>query len=131
MLWFLRILFLSVLSSMIAVTGWASMRCPLFDIPGEVATHPWFIATLLDAYWGFITFYVWLAWKEQGLAARVLWFPAVLALGNLAMAVYFLRELFAVKPADGLTPVFTRRHHGRAALPALLVAAAGGVYLLA
>jgi len=131
MIWTLRILFLVVLGTMFAVTGWASWQCPLFSIPREVWTHPWFVATLVDAYWGFITFYVWAAWKEQNAVARALWLLAVLALGNIAMAIYFLRELFALKPGDDLAPLFTRRNPGTLLLPALLVAGSVGVYLLA
>ena len=85
MLIFIRALFVTVIVSMLAVTGWASTQCALFDIPREVFTHPWFIATLFDAYWAFITFYVWVAWKEQTTAARVLWFiDNTCALGSLA-----------------------------------------------
>lgn len=131
MIWTLRILFLAILGSMLAVTSWASWQCALFSIPREVVTHPWFIATLVDAYWAFITFYVWAAWKEQGPGARGLWLLAVLALGNIAMAAYFLRELFAVKPTDDLALVFTRRNPGHLVLPGALVAASIGVYLLA
>ena len=61
MLWLLRILFLTVIVSMLSVISWASAQCALFDIPREVFTHPWFIATLIDAYWAFIAFYVWVA----------------------------------------------------------------------
>jgi hypothetical protein len=131
MIWFLRILFLAVLGSMLAVTSWASLQCALFDIPREVYAHPWFIATLVDAYWGFITFYVWAAWKEQGNAARALWLLAVLALGNIAMAAYFLRELFAAKPGDDLSLVFTRRNPGRLVLPGVLVGVSVAIYTLA
>ena len=117
--------------SMLAVTTWASLHTPIFAIPREVFTHPWFIATLFDAYWAFIAFYVWAAWKEQSAAARVGWFIAIIALGNIAMAAYLLRELFAV-PADGpLDPVFTRRNAGSVLLPVLLAVAGVGVYLLA
>ncbi len=131
MIIFLRALFLVVIASMLAVTSWASMHTPLFSIPREVFTHPWFIATLFDAYWAFVAFYVWVAWKEQSLAARILWFVAIIALGNIAMAAYFLRELFRV-PADGsLDPVFTRRNAGTLVLPAALSAASVAVYLLA
>lgn len=131
MVWTLRILFLFVLGTMLAVTSWASWQCPLFSIPREVWTHPWFLATLVDAYWAFITFYIWAAWKEQGGAARALWLLAVLALGNIAMAIYFLRELFTLKPGDTVAPVFTRRNPGHLVLPGVLVAASIGVYLLA
>lgn len=131
MIVFLRCLFLVVIASMLAVTGWASLHTPLFSIPRSVLGHPWFIATLFDAYWAFVTFYVWVAWKEQGLAARVLWFVAIIALGNIAMAAYFLRELFSV-PANGpLDALFTRRHPGRVLLPSLLAGAGAAIYLLA
>ena len=131
MIIFLRALFVVVIASMLAVTTWASLHTPIFSIPRDVFTHPWFIATLFDAYWAFIAFYVWVAWKEQSAAARIGWFVAIIALGNIAMAVYMLRELFAV-PADGpLDPVFTRRNAGSVLLPVLLGAAGVGVYLLA
>jgi hypothetical protein len=131
MIIFLRVLFVVVIASMLAVTTWASLHTPIFSIPRDVFTHPWFIATLFDAYWAFIAFYVWVAWKEQSAAARIGWFVAIIALGNIAMAVYLLRELFAV-PADGpLDPVFTRRNAGSVLLPVLLGAAGVGVYLLA
>lgn len=131
MIWTLRILFFVVLGTMLAVTSWASWQCPLFLIPREVWTHPWFVATLVDAYWAFITFYVWAAWKEQSGAARGLWLLAVLALGNIAMAVYFLRELFSLDPKGDVAPLFTRRNPGRLILPGALVLGAIGVYLLA
>ena len=131
MIIFLRALFVVVIASMLGVTTWASLHTPIFSIPREVFTHPWFIATLFDAYWAFIAFYVWVAWKEQSAAARVGWFVAIIALGNIAMAAYLLRELFAV-PANGpLDPVFTRRNAGSVLLPVLLAVAGVGVYLLA
>jgi len=131
MLWFLRILFFVVLCSMLWVTSWASLRGSIFAIPRDVFTHPWFIATLFDAYFGFLTFYVWQAWKEQSFIARVLWFIAVMLLGNLAMSIYLLVELFRIKESSQLAEVITRRNPGRLALPASLVAAALGIYLVA
>ena len=130
MLWFLRILFLTVIVSMLAVTGWASSQCALFAIPREVFTHPWFIATLFDAYWAFIAFYVWVAWKEQTTAARILWFVAIILLGNLAMAAYMLVELFRIQKIDQLGEVFSTRRPGRITLPAVLSALGVIVYLL-
>ena len=49
MILLLRSLFLFVLASMLAVTSWASWRCPLFAVPRDVFAHPWFVATLFDA----------------------------------------------------------------------------------
>lgn len=131
MILFLRGLFLVVLLSMLAVTSWASLHTSLFAIPREVVSHPWFIATLFDAYWAFIAFYVWVAWKEQSPAARVLWFLAIVALGNISMSVYFLRELFRVPASGSFDVVMTRRNPGAALLPAIMVGIGVVVYLLA
>lgn len=131
MIWFLRVLFAVVIGSMLWVTSWASGQCALFAIPREVFTHPWFIATLFDAYWGFITFYVWVAWKERALAARILWFLAIILLGNLAMAAYLLRELFAVDSSAGLDRVITQRNVGHLVLPSVLTVLSLAVYWLA
>lgn len=127
----LRVLFTAILVVMIAVIGWASSRCALFDIPREVATHPWFIATLVDAYLAFIAFWVWLAWKEGTLAARVLWLFAILLWGNPAIALYMLRELARVRrEGGGLEAVFTRKRPGALTFPAVLLVLAVAVYLL-
>lgn len=131
MLWFLRSLFLLVLASMLAVTSWAGSRCSLMHIPPDVLHHPWFIATLADAYWAFITFYIWVAWKEAAPAARFLWFFAILLLGNIAMATYVLVELFRVPSSGLLRDVLTRRNPGRVALPAIFCAIGVAVYCLA
>ncbi|WP_050024440.1 DUF1475 family protein [Verrucomicrobium sp. BvORR034] len=96
---FLRVFFIVVLVSMLSVTIWASMQGALWKVPREVATHPWFIATLFDAYWGFLTFYCWVFYLERSLPARMLWLVAILLLGNIAMAVYALIRLIRL-PAD-------------------------------
>jgi hypothetical protein len=120
MIVFLRVFFLIVLASMLAVTSWASLRCPLFAVPRETATHPWFIATLVDAYWGFLTFYVWVCYKQTAWAARAAWLVAILLLGNIAMSAYCLRELFRA-PRDGaLADVLTRRDAALGVLGPLL-----------
>ena len=127
----LRTLFVIVIASMLAVTSWASLHTPLFEIPREIFTHPWFIATLCDAYWAFITFYVWVAWKEPSPTTRVLWFIAIIALGNISMSAYLLRELFRVPTSGPLGDVFTRPSTGGLLLPSLLTAVSATVYLLA
>jgi hypothetical protein len=131
MVWFLRVLFVGVLGSMLWVTTWASLHTPLFDIPPEVWKHPWFIATLVDAYWAFTAFYIWVAWKEQSAAARVLWFVAIMLLGNIAMAIYMIDELFSVDSHTELTKIVTRRNEGKFFLPGALAALGIAVLMFA
>lgn len=109
MIIFLRIFFTLVLVSMLWVTSWASMQCVLWETPRAVATHPWFIATLFDTYWGFLTFYVWLAYKERSWTAKILWLIAILLLGNIAMSIYLLIQLFRVPTSAKLEEVLLRR----------------------
>ena len=52
-------------------------------------------------------------------------------LGNIAMSLYVLAELFHLRTSAQLSEVITRRNPGRLPLPAALVAAAIGIYLLA
>lgn len=109
MIIFLRVFFIAVLVAMLGVTSWASMHVPLWETPREVVGHPWFIATLFDTYFGFLIFYLWVAYKETGIVARVLWLLAILLLGNIAMAVYALIQLFKVPANAPIESVLLRR----------------------
>lgn len=126
----LRVFFLVVLASMLAVTSWAGALVPLWSIPREVGGHPWFIATLFDAYWGFFTFYAWQWYKEPAWAARSLWFVALVLLGNMAMAVYGLIVTFRVPANATAAEVLLRSRPVSPLVPLGLVAAilaVGGV----
>ena len=87
-------LFAAILLTMLTVTGQASLSESLFKIPPQVTGDPWFIATLFDAYCGFVTFYVWVFYKEKSILVRSIWFVLIMALGNIAMASYVLIKLF-------------------------------------
>jgi hypothetical protein len=131
MVLFLRIFFLVVLGSMFAVTFWASSLCPLFAVPREVATHPWFIATLFDAYWGFLTFYVWVFFQQTALLSRVAWLIAILLLGNIAMAIYCLAALFRVPASASFVQVVTSRSDRPSWLGLGMAAAGVGILFIA
>jgi len=109
MIVFLRIFFIVVLVSMLAVTSWASTHVALWELPGEIWRHPWFIATLFDAYWGFFTFYLWLAWRERTLLRQVVWFVLIVLLGNIAMAGYMLWIVFRLPTSASMADVLLRR----------------------
>jgi hypothetical protein len=119
----LRVLFVIILASMLWVTTWAGMQCPLFAVPRSVATHPWFIATMFDAYWGFVTFYVWVFYRQVSWTARLAWILAILALGNIAMSSYCLAAL-SEAPKDGkLSDVLIVRKQGPGWLGIILAVA--------
>ena len=82
----LTVLFLAMLIIMLSVTIWASLNRGIFDAGQELVGHPWFIATLVDAYFAFTVFFVWLAWRERSLVSTAAWFVLVMCLGSIAIA---------------------------------------------
>ena len=105
---FLRALFLTILLAMLGLTTIASLDRGVFEAAGELWPDPWFKATLADAYFGFITVFVWIAYKEGSIGRRILWFFLLMTLGNIAISVYVLVELFKIEPGDSLTQLLLR-----------------------
>lgn len=108
----LRLLFGAILATMIGVTAWASVRQPVWQWGGltQSPDNRWTIATLCDAYFGFVTFYVWLAYKERRWAARIGWLIAILLLGNMAMSLYVLLQLRRLPKEEPMATLLTARH---------------------
>jgi Protein of unknown function (DUF1475) len=104
----LVIWFTSVMLVMLYVTVTASLGEGVFAAAGRLWADAWFRATLADAYFGFLAVYVWIAWRERALAARLIWLVLLLALGNIAIAGYFLWALSRLEPGDGIDGLFRR-----------------------
>jgi hypothetical protein len=74
-----------------------------------VCSEPWGLATMFDAYFGFLAFWLYTAWRERTVAARLGWFVALMLLGNFAIAGYALLCLSAAKGETDLGKVFFTR----------------------
>ena len=111
----LTLLALAALATLIGVSAWATAQIGLGDAirallaQPAAGIHPWFVATLADAYFGFLWFWAWIAWKETSNVARAAWLVGVLALGNIAMAAYMLLQLRALPPGAGAEALLLRR----------------------
>jgi hypothetical protein len=92
-------LFASILTVMLIVTGWATMVQPVWQWGGLTTPpdHAWTIATLADAYCGFLTFFAWVCYKERRMVTRAAWFVGIMLLGNIAMSIYVLKEIYVLK----------------------------------
>lgn len=108
MKWALRIFFGVVLIAMLIVTTWASLDKNVFEGGALVMAEPWGVATLFDTYFAFLTFYLWVLYKESGWIARILWFVAILLLGNFAMAFYALIQI-QKSPDDSMEGILLRK----------------------
>lgn len=100
--------------TLVGVSVWATLHIGIVDAIAQLAaapasgTHPWFVATLLDAYFGFLWFWLWIAYRERGVFARLVWLVAILALGNIAMAGYVLWQLARLPRGAGVEALLLR-----------------------
>ena len=106
----LRAFFALILLAMLSVTIAASIEQNLFEAVGNMWPNWWFKATLADAYFGFITFFVWVAYKELRLWRKMIWFALIMLLGNLAIPAYMLLELYKLQVGDTIETLLTRRN---------------------
>ena len=106
----LRALFSGILAAMLVITVTASLYQPLWEWGGLTAEPDrwWTYATLADAYFGFLTFYAWVFYKEIRAASRVGWFVAIMLLGNIAMAAYVLLQLARLPAGAPLSKLLLR-----------------------
>jgi hypothetical protein len=112
----LQLLFGFILLSLLSYTIWASAQQPIWQWTG-LTRRPdnlWTAATLIDAYYGFTTFYVWVLYKERRALPRIAWFIAIMLLGNIAMAGYVLLQLGHVAPGEPVSNVLMARNAGAA-----------------
>ena len=75
-----------------------------------VCSEPWGLATMFDAYFGFLAFWLYTAWRERSWLARAAWLVALLLLGNFAIAGYALACLRQTPATASIGETFfTRR----------------------
>ena len=108
----LKVLFGAILASMLCYSAWAATHQPIQDWTGltQGPDRYWTIATILDAYFGFLTFYVWVFFKERRWFARAAWFTAIMLLGNMAMSTYMLVQLRRLRPNAPILDMLTARN---------------------
>jgi hypothetical protein len=104
----LNILFAAIFLWMTILTIRTSLAVSLWSAWDSYAANPLAVATLYDAYFGFITFWVWVAYKETSLWSRLLWLILILGLSNIATSIYVLIQLFRLKPGQSVEALLQR-----------------------
>ena len=97
---FLKMLFGTIFVWMVVMTIQTSLAVSLWKSWPGFAANPWAVATLWDAYFGFLTFYLWVVYKERKLVSCVVWFLLIMGLGNIAMSFYVLIQLMSLQRED-------------------------------
>jgi hypothetical protein len=103
----LKLLFGLIFLFMVIMTVRTSLQVPIWH--ASFTDNPWAWATLYDAYFGFITFFCWVAWRERSLALKLFWFVVIMLLGNIAMSLYVLLQLFGLKTDDPVSALFRQK----------------------
>jgi hypothetical protein len=108
----LRIVFGFIFVTLLAYTSFASTQQAVWEWRGllDGPDRWWTIATLIDAYYAFLTFYVWVFYKEQRWLPRTGWFIGIMLLGNMAMAAYVLLQLARLPPGAPTASVLSTRN---------------------
>jgi hypothetical protein len=109
MKFFLKLLFGGIFVWMAVLTIRTGLSVSLWEAWPSYAANAWAVATLWDAYSGFVTFYAWVFYKERRLWARALWFLLIMGLGNIATSLYVLIQLFRLKPDERAEAILLRQ----------------------
>ena len=86
--------FVAVSTSLLIALFWAGSQQGLLDYLSNHGRNPWYIVTILDCYWGFLIFYLWVIYKEDSWFTRIPWLIGILCLGNIAVAAYAMIKIF-------------------------------------
>lgn len=106
---FLKLLFGFIFVFMVVMTIRTSLQISLWAAIPSFAASPWSMATLYDAYFGFLAFFCWLAWRERSLGIKIVWFVLIMTLGNIAMSFYVLLQLFGLRADESASALFRQK----------------------
>ena len=102
--------------AMIAVMGrlaWSAIQHQdMISANRLLLPDPWYRVLLVDAYCGFLWFWLWVAWREQSVLRGGVWFVLIMGLGNLATAGYLLLQLRHWQPVQGVAGLLLGRRQG-------------------
>lgn len=98
----LALLCAGVVASMLWLVIAAALHQDVVAAGRELWKSPWYRVLLVDAYAGFLFFWLWVAWRERSAGRAALWLVLIMTLGNLATATYLLLQLRHWQRADGV-----------------------------
>ena len=106
--WVLMMFFVAGTAGLLLLTLRATSVRSVFD-NAALMKDVWFQVTLLDAYLGFMVFYIWVAWRESSLTARIGWFVMIMCFGNMATCVYLILQLRRLSPDRSASDILSRQ----------------------
>jgi len=90
----LIVFFTTILISMITICFFAAKQQNIIEFINNNLDNFWFLATLLDCYWGLFIFYIWFSYKEPSWKIRIPSLVCICTLGNIFVALYALLLIY-------------------------------------
>ena len=84
---------------MFITTLWASNINSILNT-GHLFKSPWFIATLVDAYLGFLIVYIWSLYTTKSIIKNITTLIAFICLGNIAIGLLVTYRAFQMSPTS-------------------------------
>lgn len=109
------LLAVTALLALIGVSIWATGHVALSPVIDDLlarpaaGNNPWLIATLFDAYFAFLWFWTWVAYREPTWVRRGVWLMLILLIGNMAIAAYILIALAQLPKGANVEMLLRRR----------------------
>ena len=94
---------------MLVITGTAAKQMSIPEAWPSYAANPWAVATLYDAYSGFLIYWMWVAYRERSTATRVVWFILIMVLGNIATSAYLFWQLKQLRTGEPIENALIKR----------------------
>jgi hypothetical protein len=66
-------------------------------------------ATLWDFYANVLVIYLWVLYREESVAVKILWAVLFFALGSIATIGYVLVQLFSLRDGEGVDRILTSK----------------------
>lgn len=92
-----RILGMAVLAGMLVAIWFGLTEGDFLTESSDIWRLPWGRVTLVDLYLGFAMFGAWIAIREARVGSTVVWWVALLFLGNLAAGAYLTIATFRAR----------------------------------
>ena len=96
------------LVSLISLTTLASLEESVLVGGSRLLEFKWGSATLLDAYYAFIWFYLIIWYREDRTLAKIIWLFATLFLGSMAASLYLIKVYWKAPKHAGIDYLFKK-----------------------
>ncbi|CAN5347981.1 hypothetical protein BH09BAC3_BH09BAC3_08410 [soil metagenome] len=106
---FLKVFLSIVWLFMVYVVVSTSLESSLFKEWDYLGSIPWMRATLWDFYANILVIYLWVLFREQSVAKKILWAVLFFTLGSIGSIGYVLIQLFSLKNNQGVDELLKRK----------------------